>query len=254
MSLKRYKAKIEYDGTNYSGFQKQKSDKTIGETIEKAIFNVSRETIDVICSGRTDSGVHAEGQVIHFDLAKDITEFQLLEAINHYLKKEDIVFKSLNITSNNFDARHSAESRLYRYQILNSRTPSALLKNKVWHIKKTLCINSMQKAANYLIGEHDFESFRDSQCQAKHAIRHIESINLSRNQDLIFFHIKANAFLHHMVRIIMGSLVEVGYKKWDPIKIQEILAIKDRNKAGPTAPAHGLFLEKIIYNKDNEGN
>ena len=148
MSSNRYKLTIEYDGTNYAGFQIQQDIPTIASVITEAIFNVSRETTNVTCTGRTDSGVHAEGQVIHFDLNKEFSEFQLLEALNSHLRNKDIAVVKCEIVDNSFDARRNSKSKIYRYQILNRRSPSPILKNYSWHIKQPLNINAMQKASN----------------------------------------------------------------------------------------------------------
>ncbi|MBT4989445.1 MAG: tRNA pseudouridine(38-40) synthase TruA [Rickettsiales bacterium] len=248
MPLTRYKLTIEYDGTLYAGFQIQKDVKTIASALTEAIFNVSRESISITCTGRTDSGVHAEGQVIHFDLEKILQEYQMVESLNFYLRNEQVVVTKCEIVDQNFDARRSSKSKIYRYQILNRHAPSALLANRAWPIKKPLNLNAMIDAAEYLVGEHDFSSFRASGCQAKHAIRRLKYIKFSQNGDLILCHIKGNAFLHNMVRIIIGSLVEVGLGKWPSDQIKQILAAKDRITAGQTAPSCGLYLQEILFN------
>ncbi|MBT4922266.1 MAG: tRNA pseudouridine(38-40) synthase TruA [Rickettsiales bacterium] len=247
MPLNRYKLTLEYDGTLYAGFQIQKSIKTVASAITEAIFNVSRESITLTCTGRTDAGVHAEGQVIHFDLEKKLPAFQMVEALNSYLKAEQVIVKKCEIVDQNFDARRSSKTKIYRYQILNRHAPSALLRHRAWHVKKTLDLDAMISASRHLIGEHDFSSFRASGCQAKHAIRRLEYIRFSQNDELILCHIKGNAFLHNMIRIIIGSLVEIGLEKWPADHIAEVLASKDRVEAGQTAPACGLYLQEIIF-------
>ncbi len=247
MPLTRYKLTIEYDGTGYAGFQIQDDIKTIASALIDAIYNVSRESISLTCAGRTDSGVHAEGQIVHFELNKELKPYQMIEAINSYLKTEQITVINCDIVDENFDARRSSKGKIYRYQILNRRTNSPLMQNRVWHIKTELDLNAMQQAAQYFEGEHDFESFRASGCQAKHAIRQIDYIQISKTNDLIIIHVKGNAFVHNMVRIITGTLVEVGLGKIAPNAITEIIQAKDRTKAGRTAPAAGLFLEQVLF-------
>ena len=190
MPLTRYKLTIEYDGTGYAGFQIQGDIKTVASVVTKAIYNVSRESITLTCAGRTDSGVHAEGQIVHFDLNKDLEPYQIIDAINSYLKTEQVSIVNCEIVDEKFDARRSSKGKIYRYQILNRRTNSPLMQNRVWHMKTDLNINAMQEAARYFEGEHDFESFRASGCQAKHAIRQIDYIKISETNDLIIIHVK----------------------------------------------------------------
>jgi len=247
MPLTRYKLTIEYDGTSYAGFQIQDDIKTVASVVTNAIYNVSRESITLTCAGRTDSGVHAEGQIVHFDLNKNLKPYQIIEAINSYLKTEQVSIVNCEIVDEKFDARRSSKGKIYRYQILNRRTNSPLMQNRVWHMKTDLNIKAMQEAAKHFEGEHDFESFRASGCQAKHAIRQIDYIKIAETNDLIIIHVKGNAFVHNMVRIITGTLVEVGLGKITADSIPDILKSKDRTKAGRTAPAAGLFLEKVLF-------
>ena len=247
MPLTRYKLTIEYDGTSYAGFQIQDDIKTVASVVTNAIYNVSRESITLTCAGRTDSGVHAEGQIVHFDLNKNLKPYQIIEAINSYLKTEQVSIVNCEIVDEKFDARRSSKGKIYRYQILNRRTNSPLMQNRVWHMKTDLNIKAMQEAAKHFEGEHDFESFRASGCQAKHAIRQIDYIKIAETNDLIIIHVKGNAFVHNMVRIITGTLVEVGLGKIAADSIPDILKAKDRTKAGRTAPAAGLFLEQVLF-------
>jgi tRNA pseudouridine38-40 synthase len=247
MTTNRYKLILEYDGTNYAGFQLQPNVKTIASSLIQAIFNVTREDVSITCAGRTDACVHAEGQVVHFDASKALTAYQMLRALNFHLKGEAIAVTACSLTTQNFNARRSSLAKLYRYQILNRAAPSPLLANRAWHIAKPLELSAMQNAAEHLVGEHDFSSFRSSECQAKHAIRQIEYISFSKSGELICCHIKGNAFLHNMVRIIIGSLVNVGLGKCSANQMMAVLAAKDRTKAGPTAPACGLYLAQVLY-------
>jgi len=247
MPLTRYKLTIEYDGTGYAGFQIQDDIKTVAGVVTNAIYNVSRESITLTCAGRTDSGVHAEGQIVHFDLNKNLEPYQIIEAINSHLKNEQVSIVNCEIVDERFDARRSSKGKIYRYQILNRKTSSPLMHNRVWYMKTDLNIQAIQKAAKFFEGVHDFESFRTSGCQAKHAIRKIDYIQISKANDLITIHVKGNAFVHNMVRIITGTLIEVGLGKIAADSIPDIFKARDRTKAGRTAPAAGLFLEQVLF-------
>lgn len=249
----RYKIIIEYDGTNYNGWQRQKNESSIQESIEKAIQLFSSETVEVFGSGRTDAGVHALGQVAHFDLTKEYEPCKIVSAINFYLKyktcakakknatTQDITILDCKIVDENFHARFSAKKRYYKYRILNRQQPSAV-DYKLWHIGKKLDFEKMQEALPFLVGNKDWTSFRDTECQAKSPIKTIDKVNLTKNCDEIIFEIEAKSFLHHMVRNIIGTLVEVGLNKITIEELNEIIEAKDRTKAGPTAPPQGLFL------------
>lgn len=246
--MSRYKIKIEYDGTKYCGWQKQKDEKSIQEVLEKAIFQAFKEKVDVVASGRTDAGVHAKAQIAHFDLEKNLTDFQMMMAINQNIEnEEDVSVIDCEIVDNEFNARFSAKMRHYQYIILNRRANLALDKNRVWHVPQNLDLEKMQEASKYLIGKHDFSSFRDSQCQAKTPIRTIQAIKIEQNDNFISFEISAKSFLHHMVRNIVGTLVMVGKGKINPKEMSVIIESKDRAKSGPNAPACGLYFLKVDY-------
>ena len=246
--MNRYKIVIEYDGTNYHGWQKQYNQKTIQEAIEGAIFNISQENVELHCSGRTDAGVHATGQVAHFDLKKKFNKtFSILMGINHHLKQEAISIIECNQVDSNFHSRFNAKERFYQYKILNRYPKLSLDKNRMWQVSVKLDENKMQESAKFLIGKHDFSSFRDSECQSKNPIRTINNLKISRDNNLIIIDISAKSFLHHMVRNIVGTLILVGKNKITPQKIKEILNQKDRTKSGENAPAYGLYLTKVVY-------
>jgi len=260
--LQRYKATIEYDGTGLAGFQKQRQKLTIEELIENALYCFSGESPTQIgVAGRTDAGVHAYGQVIHFDMAKDASLYSLQHGINHHLNnnkyniQNQVAIVNLEPAPKDFDARFSAKKRHYKYRIYNRSAQLVLDYNRAWQIPQNLDIEQMQLGANFLMGEkYDFTSFRSSECNAKNAIRQIDSIDVkNRISDkiegggIIEIDIVAKSFLHHMVRNITGSLVNIGLQKWSPEKMKEILQAKDRSKAGPTAPAWGLFFMKVEY-------
>ena len=246
----RYKLTVEYDGKNYFGFQKQIdcANKTIEGVLEDAIFKLTNERVKIIASGRTDAGVHASGQVIHFDLGKDFDDYKFMMGINNFLREEEISILNCQKVDENFHARFSAKARHYRYIIINRRAVLTFQKNRAWHFfSEDLEIKLMKEAAKFLIGEHDFSSFRDAQCQAKSTIRTIDKIEIAQNGDEILIDVSAKSFLHHMVRNIVGTLTWVGSKKILPIAMKEILEACDRKKSGPNAPAFGLYFLGVDY-------
>jgi tRNA pseudouridine38-40 synthase len=242
----KYIACIEYDGTPYCGWQRLSHAKSVQEEVEKAFSNVANHPVEVVCAGRTDSGVHALGQIIHFETNTErLLKGWMLGANTHL--PDDIAVLWVREIDDDFNARFSARLRRYRYVILNRRARSAVLHNKTSWVYEALDAGSMNEAAQALIGEHDFNSFRATSCQSRHAIREIKEIKVSRDGDYIYIDIAANAFLHHMVRNIAGSLMMVGKGVWKAEYLAEVLAFKDRKKAGPTAPACGLYFVHVHY-------
>lgn len=245
----RYKLTIEYDGSPYCGFQKQseKHVKSIAEILEKAIFNLTKEEVKISVCGRTDAGVHALGQVIHFDLKKEFNAFKMIAGLNHFLKNELIAVLDCEKLDEKFHARISAKMRKYRYIIINRRGNLTIDRNHAYLVVAKLDVTLMQVAAQFLIGKHDFSSFRDSQCQAKSPIRTIKSIEIWQEREKIFLEISAKSFLHHMVRNIVGTLILVGKKKIKPDEVKNILEAKNRLKSGPNAPSCGLYFVSCTY-------
>jgi len=242
---------IEYNGSNYYGWQKQKNNclPTIQYAVEQAIAIIADHPITTICAGRTDAKVHAIGQVVHFDTnAKRKLDAWILGA-NRYLSSDIKVIWSTIIDSN-FNARKSAIYRSYYYYIYNSTVKSALLNNKVTWINTHLNIDYMRQASTFLVGEHDFSSFRGRDCQSKTPFRNVQQIIISQQQQLIKISITANAFLQHMVRNIVGVLIQIGRKKYQPAWAQEILLAKNRQAASITAPPEGLYLAEVGYPKE----
>jgi tRNA pseudouridine38-40 synthase len=246
-----YKLTIEYDGTNYCGFQQQNlaNFKSIEGQLLVAIKKFTNNDVDIAVSGRTDAGVHAINQIISFKLAKKISQHQMIMGLNFYLQDEKIAVKNSEIVSSNFNARFNAKMRSYRYIILNRKAVPTIDKNRVWHVGgKKLNIDAMNIAKNYLLGEHDFSSFRDAECQGKSPIKTISSITIyEQDNEKIIIEISAKSFLHHMVRNIVGTLVWVGQEKITADYIQNILLAKDRKASGPNAPACGLYFLDTIY-------
>lgn len=247
--MKRVKMTVSYEGTNYHGWQTQtklaKGD-TIQEVIEKALSKLTKEQIKIVASGRTDTGVHALGQVIHFDTSSLIPVAKLPLALQGYLP-EDIVAIAAEEVNQDFHARYGAKLKTYRYIIDNGKRPNVLYRNYVYYYAKKLNIKAMGKACDFLVGTHDFRSFCASNTSVKDYIRTITAVDIWQEKDLIYLEITGNGFLYNMVRIIVGTLMEIGLGKYLPEKMEQILEGKNRNLAGPTAPAQGLTLMQVNY-------
>ena len=233
---------IEYDGSEYYGFQKQKStEQTIQGNLENSISKVANHSIKTFCSGRTDAGVHAFMQVVHFDTESRRSTREWVRGINSYLPHDIKVLWSKELDET-FHARYSATHRSYLYRILNNQTPSALWSKRSLFVPQKLDIRAMRAASKYLIGEHDFSSFRGSGCQSNSPVRSIEDIKITKKNNFITFELRANAFLLHMVRIIIGTLLMVGKREIKPVEMKIILNEKDRRIAGKTVSSSGLYF------------
>ncbi len=245
----RYKLTIEYDGAFYCGWQRQSDieQKSVEEVIEQAINQMASAKVKIFASGRTDAGVHASGQVAHFDLDKKFTPYQIIRGLNFYLRDEMIAVVDCELVDENFHARFGAKMRHYQYRLINRHGSIVLNKNRAWHVGKKLDLGSMKAAAKKLEGRHDFSSFRDSECQAQSPIRSIDKIEILQNGEEIIFNFSAKSFLHHMVRNIVGTLVYVGLNKFSAKDVELILQAKDRQKSGPNAPACGLYFLGVDY-------
>jgi len=245
--MQRYKIKIEYEGTQFVGWQFQKNGQSIQEVLQKAIFKFSKEKVTVIGAGRTDSGVHALGQTAHFDLKKKISKKKILPAINQNIENNSVTVLKINKENKKFHARYDAKKRTYRYLIVNRQSPLALQKNKAWHIRKKLDLLSMKKGAKFLLGTHDFSTFRASTCGAKSPIRSIEKILIKKNKDKITFQFTSRSFLQQQVRSMVGCLKYLGESKWNLNDFIKSFKSKNRLKCAPPAPACGLYLMKVEY-------
>jgi len=233
---------IEYDGSEYYGFQKQKStEQTIQGNLENSISKVANHSIKTFCSGRTDAGVHAFMQVVHFDTESRRSTREWVRGINSYLPHDIKVLWSKELDET-FHARYSATHRSYLYRILNNQTPSALWSKRSLFVPQKLDIRAMRAASKYLIGEHDFSSFRGSGCQSNSPVRSIEDIKITKQNNFITFELRANAFLLHMVRIIIGTLLMVGKREIKPVEMKNILNEKDRRISGKTVSSSGLYF------------
>ncbi|MFM7556970.1 MAG: tRNA pseudouridine(38-40) synthase TruA, partial [Alphaproteobacteria bacterium] len=250
LNFYRYKLDIEYDGVPYCGFQLQYEEglKTIEGELLRAISSFANFSTKITASGRTDAGVHAIKQTINFDLPKKYNSHQIIMGLNYYLKEEKICVLDAILVDRNFSARFDAKMRYYRYIILNRKAPAIIDKNRLWHIGgKKLSVLAMQNASQYLIGEHDFSAFRAAECQARSPVRTMHRIEVRRVGDLVAVSLRANAFLHHMVRNIVGSLIQVGNGNRPPEWIAELLKGRDRELAAPTFSPYGLYLARVDY-------
>ncbi len=246
--MNRYQILIEYVGTNYSGWQIQKKGKTIQGKIQKVIAKILKEKVNIIGSGRTDSGVHALEQSAHFDTRTKIkNSYKFLKSVNHFLSRHGISILDLKKRKLTFHARYSAKARIYKYVILNRKSGSTLKNKRCWHIIKKLNLAMMKKGAKKLIGTKDFSTFRSSSCSAKTPIRTIKSIKFLIKQDIIEIEIKAQSFLQNQVRSMIGCLRYIGEGKWNIQNFEKIIKSKKRINCAPPAPAEGLYLTKVIY-------
>jgi tRNA pseudouridine38-40 synthase len=246
--MQRYKLTIEYDGTPYCGWQRQSDAPSVQETIERAFYQFAQETVAMVAAGRTDAGVHARGQVAHVDVACDRSCDVIRDGLNAWLKDEAVSILEVEQVAADFHARFHAVKRHYQYRILNRRAPSKLESLRVWHIAAPLDLPAMQSAARHLLGRHDFSSFRDSKCQATSPIRTLDTLDMAEDSEgNVTLTLCAQSFLHHQVRIITGTLVDIGRKKYPPEHMIEMLEAKSRPAAGVTAPAYGLYFMRVDY-------
>jgi tRNA pseudouridine38-40 synthase len=243
---KKYLLLIEYEGTAYHGWQVQTNAITIQEVVEKNLSRILNTPTTVLSSGRTDAGVHSEGMPAHFVTESKMSMGEIQLALNSLLP-HDISIREVREVPMRFNARGSAKSKLYRYSILNRDYPSALNFRRSWFVPHELDIAAMRSAAEYLLGEHDFTSFRAGNCNAKSPIRTMTRVEIVQQNDFLFFEFEGKGFLKHMVRNFVGTLVYVGKKKFPVEQVEIILEARDRKVAGPTAPSHGLCLIKVEY-------
>ena len=241
------KLTIEYHGLPYSGWQSQKNEKTVQDEIQKAIFKFSGEKKIIQGAGRTDAGVHALAQCANFTMEKEFSEYQILHGINFHLGNEKIKITQVEKVEDDFNARFTAKLKTYHYQIYNSISPSVLQDEVSVHIRQPLNLGAMKEAIQYFIGKHDFSSFRARGCQAKTPIRSINQTNIEKIDKKIIFIFQAQSFLYQQIRVMVGSLLEVGLNNQKPSWIGELLNQKNRSLAGPTMPSKGLLLKDIQY-------
>ena len=246
--MTRYKINLEYDGTDLIGWQENTQGPSVQSLLQDAIFQFCGERVTVFSAGRTDAGVHAINMVAHFDLEREQNTDTVMRAINFYLTTKPVSVLNCEIVPDDFHSRFSCTSRHYKYIVINRGAPVVLNKNRVWWVPQKLDLGAMQNAAKKLIGKHDFTSFRAAQCQAKSPIKTLDSVSITQNGDEIVFEFSARSFLHHQVRNMVGTLVEIGMGK--PYDIDEIFAAKNRSAAGINAPACGLYFIGAEYSTD----
>lgn len=244
--MKNIKIIIEYDGTNYCGWQKQEGLKTIEGEIEKAIYKSTGQNVKLYASGRTDAGVHAMAQVANFKIDTTIPAERIKYPLNDKLPEDIVIIKSEEVDYN-FHSRFNAKSKTYKYLIYQNETRSALLRNCAYHTDYKLNLEEMKKSLKYLIGRKDFTSFTAIRSNEEKNIRTIFSADLYQDKDFIVFEIKGNGFLHNMVRIIVGTLIEIGYGKRKADDMKNIIEKKDRLSAGKTVSSCGLYLKEVEY-------
>jgi tRNA pseudouridine38-40 synthase len=245
--MPRYRLTIEYDGRPYKGFQAQANLPSVQEAVETAVKAFSGQTLRLQAAGRTDTGVHATGQVIHLDLDRDWPAATVRNALNAHLIHEAVVVLDAELAVGDWHARFSATERRYLYRILNRWAPSALERGRVWHVKKPLDAQAMHHAAQALIGHHDFTTFRDLQCQAKSPMKTLDVARVSRVGEEVHLEFASRSFLHRQVRSMAGTLAEVGIGRWTAQDVKDALEAKDRTACGPVAPADGLYLTGVSY-------
>lgn len=245
--MQRYKITIEYDGRPYYGWQRQDGQPSVQQALEEAAAMVDGAPVLMQGAGRTDRGVHATGQVAHFDLQKPRPIRKIADALNFHLRPEPVAVIHAEEVAEDWSARFNATLRAYRYVIINRRADLTIDRGLAWRVPYQLDASAMDRAAKALIGQHDFSTFRDAECQANHAIRTLDKIDVARYAEGIEVTVEAKSFLHRQVRSIVGSLVEVGRGARNEDWIAEILDAKERSACGPVAPPDGLFLERVEY-------
>ncbi|HWA91200.1 MAG TPA: tRNA pseudouridine(38-40) synthase TruA [Rhizomicrobium sp.] len=245
--MTRYRLIVEYDGAPFVGWQRQDNGLSVQGALEEAIFKLSGERVTVHGAGRTDAGVHALGQVAHFDLVKDFAPDKVRDALNHHLKPEPAVILDASVAAGDFHARFSAKGRHYLYRLLCRRPPPALETGRVWHVVRALDAEAMHAAAQALVGQHDFTTFRAAECQAKSPVKTLDRLDVSRVGEEVHVNASARSFLHNQVRSMVGSLKLVGEGKWSPRDMASALKARDRAECGPVAPPDGLYLLRVDY-------
>jgi len=247
--MPRYRLRIEYDGTPYVGWQRQDNGPSVQGAVEAAILSLTGETVSIRGAGRTDSGVHAMGQVAHADLARSWKDHTLRNALNAHLGMagERVAILDAAEVADDFDARFSAKKRHYLYRIISRKAPLALEANRAWFVAKELDHEAMHEAGQMLVGRHDFTTFRAAQCQANSPIRTIDRLEVTRSGDLIEMRVSAQSFLHNQIRSFAGTLKLAGEGKWTAGDVRKALEAQDRKACGPVAPPDGLYFMAVDY-------
>ena len=245
--MQRYQIKVEYDGTNFVGWQYQKNGLSIQEILQNAIFQFSKEKVTVTGAGRTDAGVHAIAQMAHFDLKKKIKKKNFILGVNQYIGNNPVTILNIKKTNNKFHSRFDAKKRTYQYVIINRQSSLALQKNKAWHIRKKLDLKAMKKGAKLLLGTHDFSTFRASSCGAKSPIKTLNKVSIKKDKEKIILKFTSKSFLQQQVRSMVGCIKYLGENKWTFDEFNKIFKSKKRSNCALPAPPCGLYLTKISY-------
>ncbi len=241
-----YKIVVEYDGTPFVGWQQQKNGQSIQAALQEALVKLSGEKVTIYGAGRTDAGVHAFGQVGSFTINKPIETDVIRDGLNQHLRPQPIAIQKAEIVDHDFHARFSAKKRWYKYEIINRRPPLTIDANRAWCVYKNLNIQKIKNELSSFLGKHDFNAFRSTHCQSKTSIKTIDSFDIKNENKKIIFKISAKSFLHSQVRIMVGTLVDIGKGNIDR-SIETIIKLKNREYAGQTAPAQGLYLTNVEY-------
>ncbi len=252
--MPRFALKLEYDGAPFSGWQRQADRPSVQGAVEAALARLEPDLAAIAAAGRTDAGVHAIGQVVHCDMAKDWNPFRLSEALNFHLKPAPVAVVQAAAVPETFHARFSAVERQYLFRLVSRRAPMVLERGKVWQVPHPLALEPMQQAARHLLGRHDFTTFRASLCQAASPIKtldelRVESFDLPHGREFRF-HVRARSFLHNQVRSFVGTLERVGAGAWQPEDVKTVLEARDRAACGPVCPPQGLYLARVGYRDD----
>lgn len=247
MTMARYRLTLEYDGTGYAGWQRQRDQPSVQQALEEAFRSFCQEDVNLVAAGRTDAGVHALQQVAHVDLVRDWPPATVRNAVNQHLRPRAIAILEAARAAADFHARFDAVERLYRYRIVCRRAPLAIDLNRAWHVPRSLDAVAMHRAAQGLVGRHDFSTFRDAGCQASSPVKTLDELGVTGAEDAIVISARARSFLHRQVRSMVGSLVHVGEGRWTAGDLRHALEQRNRQACGMIAPAHGLYLAAVRY-------
>ena len=248
--MSRFALTLEFDGSPFMGLQRQEHGPSVQEAVERAVFEVTGERVTMHSAGRTDSGVHALGMVSHVDIEKALTPFRLMEALNARLRPDPIAVLACEAKPQGWHARFSCIGRRYRYRIRNRRAPLTLARGREWLVTRPLDAEAMQRAAQSLVGRHDFTTFRSAHCQATDPVKTLDRLDVRRDGDLVTVEAAARSFLHHQVRSMVGTLALVGLGRWREAQVAAALAARDRNALGLNAPPDGLYFVEAVYPPD----
>ncbi|QWC56415.1 tRNA pseudouridine(38-40) synthase TruA [Erythrobacter sp. 3-20A1M] len=245
--MTRFALTLEFDGTPFVGLQRQATGASVQQSVEEAAERITGEAVTLHSAGRTDAGVHALAMRSHCDIAKDLTPFRLMEALNAHLRPDPIAVTACEAVADDWHARFSCVGRRYTYRILNRRAPPTLTRDRVWHVARDLDAGAMHRAAQALVGRHDFTTFRSVQCQARDPVKTLDRLDVEREGDEVLIHAAARSFLHHQVRSMVGCLALVGLGRWSEDRVGESLAARERQALGLNAPPHGLYFVEAVY-------